>query len=52
MRLLLSLGAVALVLAGCVAPVTPPPPAPVIPPPVVAPPTSTVDSATRAVTAP
>ncbi len=49
MRLLLSLGAVSLVLAGCVAPVTPPPPAPVIPPPVVAPPTSTVDSATRAV---
>ncbi|MFD1797487.1 hypothetical protein FQV27_11985 [Paracoccus aurantiacus] len=50
MRLILSLGAVSLALAGCVAPVTTPAPAPVVNPPAVAPPpASTLDSSTRAV---
>ncbi|MDO5529253.1 MAG: hypothetical protein Q4F71_07605 [Paracoccus sp. (in: a-proteobacteria)] len=55
MRHILSLGAVALVLAGCVAPVTPaaPPVAPPAPRPAPAPaptpPTTTVDAAARTV---
>ena len=49
MRLILSLGAASLVLAGCVARVPPTQPVSPIAPPVVAPPTTTLDSSTRAV---
>ncbi|WBU63092.1 hypothetical protein [Paracoccus aerodenitrificans] len=51
MRLILSLGAVSLALAGCVAPVTTQPTAPIVNPPVTQPPppTNTLDSSTRSV---
>ena len=52
MRLILSLGAASLALAGCVAPVTTAPTAPVVNPPVIIQPpasTNTLDAAARVV---